>query len=94
MKSLVAGALAAGLLSAASAANATMPLAPSGALNSPIVLAADGCGPGWYRGPGGACHRFGYGPGPGGWQRGPYCGSHRVWVPGPYGGHWAWFRNC
>jgi hypothetical protein len=39
---------------------------PTGA---PIVLAADGCGAGWYRGPGGACHRFGWGPYPYGYYR-------------------------
>lgn len=32
-----------------------------------IILAADGCGPGWYRGPYGACHAFGTGPYPGGY---------------------------
>lgn len=95
IKSLAVCALAAGLLCAASAADAAMPPVPSAELNGAIVLVADGCGPGWYRGPGGACHRFGYGPGPGWWQRrAAYCGMHRVWIPGPYGGHWAWFPNC
>ncbi len=32
-----------------------------------FTLIANGCGPGWYRGPGGACHRFGHGPYPGGY---------------------------
>jgi hypothetical protein len=32
-----------------------------------IVPAAEGCGPRGYRGPGGACHRFGHGPYPGGY---------------------------
>ncbi len=27
-----------------------------------------------------------YGPG--------YCGVRRVWVPGPWGWHWAWARRC
>jgi hypothetical protein len=61
---------------------------------SEILLVAQGCGPGWYRGPYGACHRFGYGPGLGyfgpGWgRRGPpYWGPgvRRCWQ-GPYG---AW----
>jgi hypothetical protein len=33
----------------------------------PIVLAANGCGRGRYRGPYGSCHRFGRGPYPGGY---------------------------
>jgi hypothetical protein len=46
------------------------------ALGSALTLsqpaaAADGCGPAGYRGPGGACHRFGSGPYPGGYH-GPY----------------------
>lgn len=51
--------------------------------------AADGCGGGKYRGPGGACHRIGYGPafgnfyGPG---PSPYLYTGRCWR-GPYG---AW----
>jgi hypothetical protein len=95
MKSLAVCALAAGLLCVASTADAAMPPAPPVESNGAIVLAADGCGPGWYRGPGGACHRFGYGPGPGWWQRrAAYCGMHRAWVPGPYGWHWAWRPNC
>ena len=94
MKSLAVCALVTGLLCAASAAHAAMPQAPIQQSNGAIMLVADGCGPGWYRGPGGACHRFGYGPGPGWWQRGAYCGTHRAWVPGPYGWHWAWLPNC
>ena len=95
MKSLAACALVAGLLGTASAADATIAATPFAGSNGAIVLAADGCGGGWYRGPGGACHRFGYGPGPV-WS-GPrsYCGRHRAWVQGPYGGwHWARLPNC
>jgi hypothetical protein len=95
MKSLAICGLLAGLLCTASAAKAAVPLLPAQLSDSPIVLAADGCGPGWYRGPGGACHRFGYGPGPGWWRARYNCGGHRAWVPGPYGyWHWAWIPNC
>jgi hypothetical protein len=95
MKSLAACAIVVGLLGAASTADAAIAAAPFTGSNGAIVLAADGCGPGRYRGPGGACHRFGYGPGPV-WS-GPrsYCGGHRAWVQGPYGGwHWGWMPNC
>jgi hypothetical protein len=51
------------------------------ALGSTLILtqpaaAADGCGPAKYRGPGGACHRFGSGPYPGGYY-GPYRNAYR-----------------
>ena len=51
------------------------------ALGSVLTLtqpaaAADGCGPAGYRGPGGACHRFGSGPYPGGYH-GPYRNAYR-----------------
>jgi hypothetical protein len=55
------------------------PLAPAPGQSS-VTLIADGCGPGWYRGPGGACHRFGRGPYPGGY-----------W--GPFRGH-PWNHGC
>ena len=50
-----------------------MPISSPTDGSSLIVRVADGCGPGRYRGPGGACHPFGrgpypdgdYGPGPG-----------------------------
>ena len=72
MKSLLALALVAGLSCAtAPAAHAAVPMnlapAPVATLNSGIILAADGCGPGWYRGPGGACHAYGSGPYPNGY---------------------------
>jgi hypothetical protein len=95
MKSFAACAIVAGLLGAASTADAAIATAPFAGSNGAIELVADGCGAGWYRGPGGACHRFGHGPGPV-WS-GPrfYCGSHRAWVQGPYGGwHWRWLPNC
>ena len=54
-----------------------MPFPSSAETPSVIVPVANGCGPGWYRGPGGACHRFGRGPYPGGY-----------W--GPYRNAWRW----
>jgi hypothetical protein len=74
--------------SAATPAGAATLIAP---INRDIVPVAQGCGPGWYRGPGGACHRFGYGPGPGwgwggpGWRAPGYWGGRHCWR-GPYGG--------
>ncbi len=70
-KLLLSLSCAAALVAAASASEA-MPIASdtAGVSNAPIILAAQGCGYGWYRGPGGYCHRFGYGPYPGGyWGR-------------------------
>lgn len=46
-----------------------------------IIPIANGCGWGWYRGPGGACHMFGRGPYPGGYY-GAYPGSY--YAPGYY----------
>ena len=89
-----------------------VPLEAAGAFTVPpldvgasLSLVAQGCGPGWYRGPGGACHRFGHGPYPGGywgpyrgypgngcgpgWYRGPGGACHR-YGHGPYpGGYWG-----
>jgi hypothetical protein len=69
------------------------------ALGSSLVLtqpaaAADGCGGGRYRGPGGACHRFGRGPYPGGYY-GSYRNAYR-WngcPPGYWRGPWGHCRN-
>jgi hypothetical protein len=58
------------------------------------AAANDGCGPGHYRGPGGACHRLGYGPYPGGY-RGPYRDAYR-WngcPPGSWRGPWGHCRD-
>ena len=52
--------------------------------NNPyLTLVADGCGWGWYRGPGGACHRFGRGPYPWGY----YTPAPYQWNPCPPGYH-------
>jgi hypothetical protein len=69
------------------------------ALGSVITLsqpaaAADGCGPAGYRGPGGACHRFGFGPYPGGYH-GPNRNAYR-WNGCPAGywrGPWGHCRD-
>jgi hypothetical protein len=59
VRSLILGAAVAfGLASAASAA---VPAAPVAAPGSAIVKVAEGCGPGFWRGPGGKCHPFAVG---------------------------------
>ncbi len=71
-----------------------MPFPSSAETPSVIVPVANGCGPGWYRGPGGACHRFGRGPYPGGYW-GPYRNAWR-WngcPPGYWRGPWGHCRN-
>jgi hypothetical protein len=98
MKSLAVRAVAAGLLCTSMVVRAdAIPVPVEQQSDTSITLVADGCGAGWYRGPGGACHRFGYGPGPR-WWRGPgpryFCGTHRAWAPGPYGWGWVWVSNC
>ena len=49
----VSAALAFGL---ATAASAGVPAAPMATPNASIVKVAEGCGPGFWRGPGGKCH--------------------------------------
>jgi hypothetical protein len=53
--------------------------------SAPIILAANGCGGGRYRGPYGSCHRYGTGPYPGGYN-GAYVHRFCWW------GHGA--RHC
>jgi hypothetical protein len=52
---LVGSVLAVGLATAASAAMAPAPLSNTHSL---IIKIAEGCGPGYWRGPGGRCHPF------------------------------------
>jgi hypothetical protein len=87
----------------ASTSSQAMPVASAPGFSTNIVHVADGCGQGRYRGPGGACHRFGHGPYPGGYfagsHRGEGCGPGRYRGPGgachrlgtgPYpSGYWA-----
>lgn len=70
---------------AATAGVAANPAVPQG---SNIILVANGCGFGWYRGPGGACHRFGAGPYPGGYygRRPYYIPPYGYYGPNPYNG--------
>jgi hypothetical protein len=69
------------------------------ALGSSLMLAqpaaaADGCGPMKYRGPGGYCHRLGYGPYPNGYH-GPYRNGPRPngCPPGYWRGPWGHCRD-
>jgi hypothetical protein len=107
MKSLLALGLAAGLICAAAPAShaaaplpliTTLPATP----NNDIILAADGCGPGWYRGPYGACHVYGTGPYPGGYYGpGPYVAYNGYYgyttyngcPPGYWRGPWGGCRD-
>jgi hypothetical protein len=50
---VLSGALALGL---ATGANAAIVQAPVTSSDGAIVKVAEGCGPGWWRGPGGRCH--------------------------------------
>ena len=50
---LIGTTLAFGLSTVASAA---VTLAPVGVPNNSVSKVAEGCGPGWWRGPGGKCH--------------------------------------
>jgi hypothetical protein len=78
-------------ISLAGPALAEMPLASLDGQPA-ITLVADGCGYGWYRGPGGYCHRFGYGPYPGGYW-GVYRGGWNGCPPGYWHGPWGHCRN-
>jgi hypothetical protein len=40
----------------ATVASAGVTPAPVGNANSSVIKVAEGCGPGWWRGPGGKCH--------------------------------------
>jgi hypothetical protein len=85
IKTSIVGALLGIGVMVGSAADAAVLVAPLSS-DADIFNVAQGCGPGWYRGPGGACHRFGYGPYPGGyWGPRPGWGRH-CWRG--YYGHW------
>jgi len=57
---------------AATAASAAMIVAPVGNGASTIVKVAEGCGAGWWRGPGGKCHPMAVGRAcPPGYHLGP-----------------------
>src|SRR5581483_2028309 len=66
---ILSGALAIGLATAASAGIAYTPIQKSDSL---IVKVAEGCGAGFWRGPGGRCHPFAVGRAcPPGYHLGP-----------------------
>jgi hypothetical protein len=72
---LLSGALAFGLATAAGAGVTPAPIANP---DSVIVKVAEGCGPGWWRGPGGRCHPMAVGRAcPAGYHLGPH--GHRCW---------------
>jgi hypothetical protein len=73
MKILAASLLSFGLGLAAVSAAQAMPLAPLGApaAAEDVIQVAQGCGPGFHRGPYGACR--------------PLYSCPRGWHPGPYG---------
>jgi hypothetical protein len=74
MRTILAAVLALGLASSASAA---MPVAPLNG-DSGIKRIAEGCGPGFWRGPGGHCHPMFNGRAcPPGYHLGPE--RHRCW---------------
>lgn len=85
---------------AAGPSKAAAPISAAVQPQSGVILAADGCGYGWYRGPYGSCHRFGTGPYPGGYF-GPYqsYGSsyyYNNWngcPPGYWRGPWGHCRD-
>jgi len=70
MRTILLGtALAFGL---ATVASATVIPAPIGNAGSTVVKVAEGCGPGYWRGPGGRCHPFAVGRAcPRGYHLGP-----------------------
>lgn len=91
-KGLALMALASSLTFFAAQAEA-MPISPLSNTDSLVVHVADGCGAGRYRGPGGACHRFGYGPYPNGYY---HPRPRPVWngcPPGYWRGPWGHCRN-
>jgi hypothetical protein len=72
MRILAASAFAIGLSFAAISASQAMPVAPLGqSVSADTIRVADGCGPGFHRGPYGACR--------------PLFNCPPGWHPGPYG---------
>ena len=82
--------LAAGLTAPALAG--PMPVAPHVVDQGVIEQIADGCGVYRYRGPGGACHRYGRGPFPAGYF-GPYHWNPNGCPPGYWRGPWGHCRD-
>jgi hypothetical protein len=80
MKLLAASVLALGLGLAGVSASQAMPVAPVAPSQAEVIQVAQGCGPGFHRGPYGACRPL-YSC-PAGWHPGPYgkqCFPNRRW---------------
>jgi hypothetical protein len=80
MKLLAASALALGLGLAGVSASQAMPVAPPAPSQAEVIQVAQGCGPGFHRGPYGACRPL-YSCPPG-WHTGPFgrrCVPNRRW---------------
>jgi hypothetical protein len=80
MKVLAASLLSLGLGLAAVSASQAMPVAPIASSQPEVIQVAQGCGPGFHRGPYGACRPL-YSC-PLGWHPGPYgkqCFPNRRW---------------
>jgi hypothetical protein len=80
MKVLAASLLSLGLGLAAVSASQAMPVAPIASSQPEVIKVAQGCGPGFHRGPYGACRPL-YSC-PLGWHPGPYgkqCFPNRRW---------------
>jgi len=88
MRIILALPLAAALVSTATAA----PMVQRHEMPSAIEQVADGCGGARYRGPGGACHRYGTGPYPGGYY-GRYMWGASSCPPGYWRGPWGHCRD-
>ena len=80
MKLLAASVVALGLGLAGVSASQAMPVAPIGPIQTEVIQVAQGCGPGFHRGPYGACRPL-YSCPPG-WHPGPFgkrCFPNRRW---------------
>src|ERR1700742_2526748 len=88
----LAFALSVTTLATAASPSQAMPIARPLDASSSICEVADGSGAGRYRGPGGACHRFGYGPYPGGYG-GPHRNPWNGCPPGFWRGPWGHCRD-
>ncbi|TCR60640.1 hypothetical protein [Bosea sp. BK604] len=100
MLSLTRAAAAATLLALFASASPTsampmtaMPITGAGDAGSLLVEVADGCGPNRYRGPGGACHRYGTGPYPGGFYEPRLAYRGNGCPPGFWRGPWGHCRD-
>lgn len=92
---LLAAATLAGLSTAVAMPARPLPTGIAAPDASALVLqVANGCGPGGYRGPYGACHAYGTGPFPGGYY-GPFrdASNWNGCPPGYWRGPWGHCRD-